>query len=89
VRQHEPMAALNGGEDGLVAIRDLIQTAPQFLHDGGLWLIEMEARQANAVKELLENNADYHPMTIHKDLAGIERFARAYVRKLPSDHYDG
>ncbi|NBD18788.1 MAG: peptide chain release factor N(5)-glutamine methyltransferase [Cyanobacteria bacterium] len=89
VRQHEPMAALNGGEDGLVAIRHLIQTAPQFLLDGGLWLIEMEARQADTVKELLEKNGYYHPITIHKDLAGIERFARADVRKLPSDDYDG
>ncbi|NBD32233.1 MAG: peptide chain release factor N(5)-glutamine methyltransferase [Cyanobacteria bacterium] len=89
VRQHEPITALNGGEDGLVAIRHLMEAAPQFLHNGGLWLVEMEARQADAVKKLLEDNGHYHPISIHKDLAGIERFALAYVRKLPSDHYDG
>jgi len=89
VRQHEPLTALDGGNDGLDAIRHLIDTAPQFLHDGGVWLIEMEARQGDAVKELLSENSHYYPITIHKDLAGIERFALAYVRKSLADHYDG
>ncbi|AFZ44525.1 protein-(glutamine-N5) methyltransferase, release factor-specific [Halothece sp. PCC 7418] len=86
VRQHEPLTALDGGNDGLDAIRHLVNTAPQFLHSGGLWLVEMEARQGDAVKALLTENGHYHPIAIHKDLAGIERFALAYVRKSVSDH---
>ncbi len=89
VRQHEPLTALDGGNDGLDAIRHLIDTAPKFLHSGGLWLIEMEARQGDAVKALLTQNGHYQQITIQKDLAGIERFALAYVRKSVADHYDG
>jgi release factor glutamine methyltransferase len=78
VSQHEPKTALDGGEDGLFAIRHLINTAPQFLHSGGLWLIEMGAEQR--VKELLTEHGHYYNIEIHKDLAGIERFALAHVR---------
>ena len=75
VTQHEPIMALDGGKDGLDAIRHLIETAPQFLHSGGLWLIEMEARQGKIVQQLLEENGNYHQIKIIKDIAGRERFA--------------
>jgi release factor glutamine methyltransferase len=43
-----------------------------------VWLIEMMAGQAETVRELLENNGNYRDISIHADLAGIERFAVAY-----------
>ncbi len=70
--------ALDGGEDGLVAIRYLVETAPEYLVSGGLWLVEMMAGQALAVTQLLEKQGSYYNIKILKDLAGIERFALAY-----------
>lgn len=81
VLHHEPTTALDGGKDGLVAIRHLIEIAPQFLHSGGLWVIEMGAEQGKIVAELLKNNGNYENIEISTDLAGIERFALASVKK--------
>lgn len=80
VSQHEPHLALDGGDDGLDCIRQLIATAPEYLHSGGIWLIEMMAGQADTVANLLQAQGDYQQIQIHRDLAGIDRFALAYRR---------
>ncbi len=80
VRDHEPSLALDGGEDGLEAIRYLVETTPNYLQSGGIWLIEMMAGQGEKVAQLLEDSCHYHQIKILPDLAGIERFALAYRR---------
>ncbi|MBW4518096.1 MAG: peptide chain release factor N(5)-glutamine methyltransferase [Timaviella obliquedivisa GSE-PSE-MK23-08B] len=77
VAQHEPHLALDGGEDGLDCIRQLVNVAPDYLRSGGAWLIEMMAGQAEAVSQLLEKQGNYRAIEIHTDLNGIERFASA------------
>ncbi|MFP4338070.1 MAG: peptide chain release factor N(5)-glutamine methyltransferase [Halothece sp.] len=81
VAQHEPKMALDGGNDGLDAIRHLMTTAPKFLQNEGLWVIEMGADQGELVKELLTQTGNYYNIEIIKDLAGIPRFAVACMRK--------
>ncbi|BAY11575.1 peptide chain release factor N(5)-glutamine methyltransferase [Calothrix sp. NIES-2098] len=76
---HEPHLALDGGADGLDCIRHLIEISPSYLRPGGVWLIEMMAGQADRVREILQNHDSYSNIEIHSDLAGIERFALAYV----------
>ncbi|WP_254567872.1 peptide chain release factor N(5)-glutamine methyltransferase [Oscillatoria sp. HE19RPO] len=78
VAHHEPAIALDGGPDGLDCIRHLIATAPTYLSPGGILLLEMMAGQAPAVTELLQDQGSYTQIEIFSDLAGIERFARAY-----------
>ncbi|MEH2153642.1 peptide chain release factor N(5)-glutamine methyltransferase [Nostoc sp.] len=78
VINHEPHLALDGGADGLDCIRHLIEISPSYLRSGGVWLVEMMAGQADAVRELLQNQGSYCKIKIHADLAGIERFALAY-----------
>ncbi|GAB4228697.1 MAG: peptide chain release factor N(5)-glutamine methyltransferase [Elainellaceae cyanobacterium] len=78
VANHEPYLALNGGNDGLDCIRDLVATAPDYLISGGIWLIEMMAGQAEATMQLLQESGKYRDIRIHADLAGIDRFASAY-----------
>jgi release factor glutamine methyltransferase len=78
VVQHEPHLALDGGEDGLVAIREIADRAPKFLRSGGVLLLEMMMGQADTVAELLSARGDYCEIQIHSDLAGIPRFAQAY-----------
>lgn len=80
VAKHEPHLALDGGTDGLDCIRHLVKTSPDYLHSGGIWLIEMMAGQAQTVAELLQTQGSYRNIEIHADLAGIERFALAYRR---------
>jgi release factor glutamine methyltransferase len=78
VARHEPRLALDGGDDGLVDIRYLIKTAPQYLVSGGIWLIELMAGQADTVVELLKQQREYYDIKIFPDLAEIDRFVLAY-----------
>lgn len=80
VVNHEPHLALDGGADGLDCIRHLVEVSPSYLRPGGVWLIEMMAGQADTVQEMLQNQGSYCNIQIHKDLAGIERFALAYKK---------
>mgnify|MGYP000203303321 CR=1 FL=1 len=77
VASHEPHLALDGGADGLDYIRHLVEISPTYLRPGGIWLIEMMAGQAETVTQMLQNQGSYCNIEIHKDLAGIERFALA------------
>lgn len=78
VFEHEPHLALDGGTDGLDAIRYLVKTSPEYLVSGGLWLIEAMAGQATIVAEMLSRQKEYHNIKIICDLAGIERFILAF-----------
>jgi release factor glutamine methyltransferase len=80
VFKHEPHLALDGGFDGLDCIRHLVETAPDYLESGGVWLVEMMAGQAEAVADMLESHGSYGKVQIFSDLAGIDRFALAYRR---------
>ncbi|MGK7938711.1 MAG: peptide chain release factor N(5)-glutamine methyltransferase [Crocosphaera sp.] len=78
VREHEPLLALDGGVDGLEAIKSLIDSSPDYLVSGGVFLIEMMAGQGTKVSQLLEDSPHYHRISILFDLAGLDRFALAY-----------
>ncbi|GBF80235.1 peptide chain release factor N(5)-glutamine methyltransferase [Aphanothece sacrum] len=80
VREHEPSLALDGGEDGLDSIRYLINTSPDYIISGGIWLIEMMAGQGEIISKLLKNSNNFIEINICPDLAGIDRFAMAYRR---------
>jgi release factor glutamine methyltransferase len=76
----EPHLALDGGSDGLAAIRILVTQAPQFLQAGGFWLVEMMAGQGAAVVELLERQGDYDAIEVIHDWGGLDRFVVARRR---------
>ncbi len=78
VLKHEPHLALDGGFDGLDCIRHLVETAPDYLESGGVWLVEMMAGQETAVADMLQSHGSYDRVQIFSDLAGIDRFALAY-----------
>lgn len=52
-RSHEPLAALDGGSDGLDVVRRVVSAAPGWLADGGHLLVETAASQAAAASDLL------------------------------------
>ncbi|BAZ43471.1 protein-(glutamine-N5) methyltransferase, release factor-specific [Chondrocystis sp. NIES-4102] len=80
VVKHEPHLALDGGKDGLDAIRYLVQTAPQYLIKRGIWLIEIMQGQAPAVVNLLQQQGEYEDIQVFQDLSGIERFILAFKK---------
>ncbi len=79
VTNHEPHLALDGGVDGLEAIRLLVDAAPDYLQPGGIWLIEMMAGQGETVRELLIDRGCYTDIQIINDLAGLDRFVLAKI----------
>ncbi|PKO82767.1 MAG: peptide chain release factor N(5)-glutamine methyltransferase [Betaproteobacteria bacterium HGW-Betaproteobacteria-11] len=70
--RHEPRSALASGEDGLAAIRRIIEEAPAHLEPGGYLWLEHGFDQAPAVRRLLET-AGFVAIEQHPDLAGILR----------------
>ncbi|MGF1538410.1 MAG: peptide chain release factor N(5)-glutamine methyltransferase [Elainellaceae cyanobacterium] len=74
--RHDPSLALDGGKDGLDAIRTLVADAPDYLVSGGVWLVETMMGQPPAVVELLRKGP-YRDIQVFTDLAGIDRFVMA------------
>ncbi len=79
VKLHEPHLALDGGLDGLDALRHLVRFGPEYLVPSGLWIVEMMLGQMDAVVGLLES-AEYRDIRRSLDLEGVERFASARRR---------
>lgn len=72
VKDHEPMLALSGGEDGLVFYRRLTETAGKHLKPGGALFVEIGFNQWEAVSELFRKNGFVNPRLV-RDLAGLDR----------------
>ena len=76
VREHEPMLALDGKEDGLFFYRKIIKEAKNYLQPGGWLLFEIGYLQGSAVSSLLRE-CGYQKITVKKDLAGLDRIVLA------------
>ena len=72
VREHDPLMALDGKEDGLYFYREITGQAGEYLYPGGMLFLEIGCEQAEAVTELMKN-AGYRDVTVCKDLAGHDR----------------
>ncbi|HEV7960763.1 MAG TPA: peptide chain release factor N(5)-glutamine methyltransferase [Rhizomicrobium sp.] len=70
IRLHEPVAALDGGGDGLAAYHDLAGLLPRLLRPGGLAFLELGQGQAARVELLFQGLTVVH---VAPDLAGIPR----------------
>ncbi len=72
VREHDPMMALDGGEDGLFFYRKIVASAGDYLYPGGMLFFEIGCDQADEVSGLMQD-AGYKDITVCKDLAGLNR----------------
>ena len=73
VKDHEPVLALDGGEDGLDAYRVISMEAGQHLRSGGVLALEIGYDQAEAVSLLLEITKQFRQPAVIKDLNGLNR----------------
>ena len=74
VKDHEPLLALDGGEDGLDFYREIIEQSPSYLCGGGMLFLEIGYNQGEAVKQLLEQKG-FHNVYVVQDYAGLDRVA--------------
>lgn len=77
VREHEPILALDGMEDGLSFYRRIVQESRQYLNGGGMLFFEIGYDQGKAVHDLMEENG-YQNVTVLKDYAGLDRVVYGY-----------
>lgn len=73
---YEPAVALSAGRDGLDVIRRIIAQAASALGSGGCLLLEFDAPQAGRLQRLARAVWPSATITIHQDLAGLDRAIR-------------
>jgi release factor glutamine methyltransferase len=72
VREHEPIAALDGMEDGLYFYRKIVDKAKDYISKGGYLLFEIGYNQGEAVSNMMKE-AGFSQVSIIKDYAGLDR----------------
>lgn len=72
VRLHEPLMALDGGEDGLDFYRRIVRGSMEHLTGGGMLFFEIGYNQGEAVKALMEQ-CGFWEVTVVQDYAGLDR----------------
>ena len=82
VRAHDPVAALDGGIDGLAAYRALIPQAAQLLGHNGALVVEAGHDQSREIEELMTAAGLTVAAPPKADLAGIPRAVGG--RKMPT-----
>lgn len=80
VRDWEPALALLSAGDGLAVTACLVRQASALLEPGGLLALEVDARRASLVVELVASEPALEDVTVKLDLAGRERFVLASRR---------
>lgn len=78
VAEFEPRLALDGGADGLIFYRKLVERAKEFLKKNGWLLMEIGDTQGFAVSELMRL-ADFRDIRVVKDLAGLDRVVLGHI----------
>ncbi|PKQ20889.1 MAG: peptide chain release factor N(5)-glutamine methyltransferase [Actinobacteria bacterium HGW-Actinobacteria-6] len=71
VLAYEPMAALDGGADGLDVARKIASEALEWLKPGGLLAMEVDETRAQAMAEEMQDS--YEGVAVRKDLTGRDR----------------
>ena len=72
VKDHEPINALDGTEDGLYFYREIVRQAPKYLKKEGRLYFEIGHDQGADVSELLRQ-AGFKEIHVVKDYAGLDR----------------
>ncbi len=75
ISRFEPVAALDGGADGLACIHQIIKQAPDYVVPGGCLLLETGHDQHPAIVELVTRNPAYIRVDFSKDYSGYDRIA--------------
>jgi release factor glutamine methyltransferase len=83
IRKWEPVAALDGGADGLLYYRRIISAAGNYLKSGGSILLELGDGMGKPVARLFADAGNFEPAQVYRDYAGKERVIAA-AKLLPA-----
>ncbi len=67
VRDYEPKIALDGKDEGLYTIKEIIKSAPHFMNSGGWLMIEMSPEQTGKVMGMMDQMKAYTSIKRVKD----------------------
>ena len=73
VKDHEPRIALDGGKDGLVFYRRIVEQAPDHLKKDGFLMLEIGHDQGEELKTMIERTGKFRDLIVLKDLGGRDR----------------
>jgi release factor glutamine methyltransferase len=73
VKDYEPIVALDGGIDGLVVFRRILEGAPSRLRSGGRIFIEIAYDQGETALAIAQRHEEFQDARILKDHAGNDR----------------
>ncbi len=76
----EPRSALVADAAGLADLQHLIETAPDYLHDGGYLLLEHGWQQGESVRSLLCQNG-YQQVHTWRDYGNLDRISQGLYRQ--------
>ncbi len=79
---HEPFAALDGGEDGLIFYRAILQDYASLLKPGGHILLEIGYDQAEALRALCATYLPDCSVSVLRDLGGNDRVVKVTLPSL-------
>jgi release factor glutamine methyltransferase len=77
IRDHEPIEALDGGQDGLFFYRQWIPQIAVLLKSNGWAVLEMGAGQSATIAQVFQSTGAFADVQAVKDYAGHERVIRA------------
>ena len=71
VKNYEPRLALDGGKDGLIFYRKIVDNIKSILNPGGELIFEIGFNQGDALKSIMNNK--FSNVTVTKDYSGLDR----------------
>jgi release factor glutamine methyltransferase len=79
--QQEPVAALDGGIDGMDFYRILARRSIDFLKDNGIVALEIPDNSRQDIEDIFKGPGYFSEIEFFNDLNGIERVAVAHLKK--------
>jgi release factor glutamine methyltransferase len=79
VKLYEPALALDGGEDGLDFIRQLLRQATTRLRTNGAIFLEIGWQQGEAVRQLAQSYFPETAIAVLSDFAGHDRIVKIVI----------
>jgi release factor glutamine methyltransferase len=73
IHQFEPIAALDGNQDGLGCYRTIVASAHNHLNPGGVLLLEIGHGQREDIRQLAVDCGRYEGFSCSKDYSGYDR----------------
>lgn len=77
VAAFDPLPALDGGEDGLDIVRQIVSEGAKLLIHGGWVVLELGEGQPREAADVFKSTGHYSETRVERDLAGIERYLLA------------